>query len=104
MPDYNAELFNPPEPIAFVTLQNSENIIEISNVPMLLDAGADATLLPQVYVEKLGADFSDDRFFELEGFDKSKSRSQIVNLQMIFEGKTFHGEFLTINQNYGIIG
>lgn len=104
MPEYNDELFFPPAQIAFVTLQNSENTIEISNVPMLLDTGADATLLPQIFVEKLGVKFSEERFFELEGFDKTKSRSRVVQLQMIFERKTFRGEFLTINQNYGIIG
>ena len=71
---------------------------------MLLDTGADATLLPQIFVEKLGIDFSIGRTFELEGFDKTRSQSKVVRLQMIFEGKSFRGEFLTINQNHGIIG
>ena len=63
--DYNSELFNPPAPIAYVTLRNSEKSIEITNVPMLIDTGADATLLPQIFVEKIGVDFSSEEFFEL---------------------------------------
>lgn len=105
MPGYNAELFNPPAPIAYVILRNLENTVEITNVPMLLDTGADVTLIPQIFVEgKLDTEVYDDRIFELEGFNKTTSQSRVVLLQMIFEGKVFRGDFLTINQNYGIIG
>ena len=38
------------------------------------------------------------------GFDRTTSQSAVVRLQMIFDRKSFRGEFLTINQNYGIIG
>jgi predicted aspartyl protease len=102
--DYNSELFDPPAPIAYVTLRNSEKSIEITNVPMLIDTGADATLLPHIFVEKIGVEFSSEEFFELQGFDGNKSQSSLVRLQMIFEGKSFRVEFLTINQNYSIIG
>ena len=52
MPDYNSDFFNPPAPIAYVTLRNPENNAEVIDVPMLLDTGADATLLPHIFVEK----------------------------------------------------
>lgn len=104
MPNYDEFSFNPPAPIAIVTLKNLENNIEISNVPMLIDTGADATLIPLAYAEKLNLDLSNSEFFELEGFDKSVSQSVVVKLQMIFEGRSFRGDFLTINQEYGIIG
>ena len=71
---------------------------------MLIDTGADATLIPLAYAEKLNLDLSNSEFFELEGFDKSVSQSVVVKLQMIFEGRSFRGDFLTINQEYGIIG
>ena len=104
MPDYNSDFFNPPAPLAYVNLRNPENSLEIANVPMLLDTGADATLLPRIFVEKIGVVFSATEIYELEGFDKTTSYSAIVSLQMIFEGKSFRGEFLTINQNYSVIG
>lgn len=71
---------------------------------MLLDTGADATLLPHIFVEKIGVIFSTTEIYELEGFNNETSQSSVVRLQMIFEGRSFRGEFLTINQNYGIIG
>ncbi len=104
MPKYAFGLYNPPAPIAYVTLRNFEKTAEVSNVPMLLDTGADATLLPYSFVEKLGIDLTKGKIYELEGFDESKSHSRVIRLQMIFEERSFQGEFLTINQNHGIIG
>ena len=104
MQKYNSDFFNPPAPIAYVTLRNPENNEEVINVPMLLDTGADATLLPHIFVEKIGVTFSETEIYELEGFDKNISHSSVVRLQMIFDGRSFRGEFLTIHQNYGIIG
>ncbi len=48
MPAYDSTLFNPPAPLARVTLRNPETGAVWSDVPMLLDLGADATLIPQV--------------------------------------------------------
>lgn len=104
MPAYISDIFDPPAPVAYVNLINPENNTEIANVPMLLDTGADATLLPQIFVEKLGVIFSEDEIYELAGFNEAVSYSAVVRLQMIFEDRSFRGEFLTVNQNYGIIG
>lgn len=104
MPDYDSNSTNPPAPIAYVTLRNPENSLEIINVPMLLDTGADATLLPQKYVESLELSDLETRIFEVAAFDEAKSYSEVVILQMIFEGRSFSGEYLTINQDCGIIG
>jgi clan AA aspartic protease len=104
MPEYSADFFNPPAPLAFVTLKNPQNEIEIVNVPMLIDTGADATLIPKMFVEKLNLDSSDPRIFEIEAFDKTVSQSAVVRLQMVFEGRSFRGEYLITEQDYGIIG
>ena len=74
------------------------------NVPMLLDTGSDVTLVPRRYVGNLGLDLSSSRQFELAGFDNKKSLSQTVSLHLIFEGKTFRGEYFLIEQDYGVIG
>ena len=104
MPEYDSTSPSPPAPIAYVILRNPENGLEIINVPMLLDTGSDATLLPRKYVEKLDLSDSETRIFELAAFDEATSQSAVVILQMIFEGRSFRGEFLTINQDCGIIG
>ena len=42
--------------------------------------------------------------YELAGFDNKKSFSYAVKLHLIFEEKTFRGEYFLIDQEYGIIG
>lgn len=46
MPEYDAENFEPPAPVAYVTLRNPATGVLLSDVPMLIDTGADITLLP----------------------------------------------------------
>lgn len=69
---------------------------------MLLDTGSDVTLVPQIYAKRLKLSVS--REFELIGFDNNKSLNQTAQLHLIFEGKTFRGEYFLIEQDYGIIG
>jgi hypothetical protein len=54
MPAYDSNLFNPPAPLARVTIRHTSSGATVSDVPMLLDTGADVTLLPQLSVEQLG--------------------------------------------------
>lgn len=41
---YNAVTFDPPAPVAYITLRNGDSGSEWSDVPMQLDSGADITL------------------------------------------------------------
>ncbi|MBW3625703.1 MAG: aspartyl protease family protein [Armatimonadetes bacterium] len=78
---------------------------EIDDVPMLLDTGADVTLVPESVLSALGIPADDsDRSFELVGFDGTLSRSVSVRLEMAFLRYTFRGEFLTTYSDVGIIG
>ncbi len=104
MENYDSIRFSPPAPLAHVTVRNPENGMEEREVPMLLDTGSDVTLVPQKHVAKLKLDLSAGRQYELAGFDDHKSYSQAVKLHLIFEEKTFRGEFLLIDQDYGVIG
>ena len=54
MPAYDSSLFNPPAPLAKVTLRNRDNGNILLDAPMLLDTGADVTLIPQSSVSQLG--------------------------------------------------
>jgi hypothetical protein len=104
MPAYDATQFNPPAPVAQVTLRNPENNDMLSNVPMLLDSGADVTLLPVKPINQLGVKPEADQIYELEGFDGSKSSVTAVRLEMLFLRRKFRGRFLIINQEWGVMG
>ena len=71
---------------------------------MLLDTGSDATLLPGTVITELGVAFLPDRSYELSGFEGQTSVAYSVSAEMIFLGLTFRGQFLVIEQEWGIIG
>jgi len=104
MMTYNAESFNPPAPVAEVTLRNPQSRKAINRVPMLLDSGADVSLVPSVFVSRLGINTASNEAYELMGFDGTISVASVVRLEMLFVGKTFRGRFLLIDQEAGVIG
>jgi hypothetical protein len=104
MPAYDSTLFAPPAPLAHVSLRNPESGATRTDVPMLLDTDADVTLLPRTPVEELGISVSSESRYELVGFEGQASLASVVNLEMIFLGLTFRGQFLLIEQEWGIIG
>jgi hypothetical protein len=104
MPQYDSFSFSPPAPIAKVTLLNPRTSLQTSDVPMLLDTGADVTLLPTPYLQNLGLNLDSGRKFELAGFDNQKSITTLVEIHIILSGKTVRGEYFLIDQDYGIIG
>jgi hypothetical protein len=78
MPAYDAERFDPPAPLAQVTLRDPDNRVTQQDVPMLLDSGADVTLIPRATVDSLGVGVVPDRQYELTGFDGSVSLAPVV--------------------------
>lgn len=104
MPAYDAVLFEPPAPIAYVTLRNSAGTASLPDVPMLLDSGADVTLVPDASVVALGINTATEAAYELMGFDGTKSVARAVSLDLVFLNRAFKGRFLVINQAWGILG
>lgn len=104
MPAYDDKLFIPPAPLAQVTLRNPERGTVLGDVAMLLDSGANVTLIPQRCLEPLGAVPVPNKYYELAGFEGSKSLAPIVRLELTFLKRTFRGQFLLIDQNWGIMG
>jgi hypothetical protein len=74
----------------------------IHDVPMLLDTGADVSLLPRSYVGPLTS--ADAAQYELEGFDGTKSTAPAVTAELQLLGKSFRGQFLVTDAWYGILG
>jgi hypothetical protein len=104
MPNYDAVRFDPPAPVAQVVIRNPERGNTVSGVSMLLDSGADVTLVPQSTASALGVLPAADQTYELMGFDGTISRASAARLEMVFLNRTFRGRFLLIDQESGIIG
>jgi|SRR5262245_32887574 len=104
MPAYEASLFNPPAPLARVSLRNRANGNTVSDVPMLIDTGADMTLLPQARVDELAMADSLDIKYELMGFDGRTSEARAAELDLIFQRRVFRGRFLITRQSVGFLG
>ena len=104
MPTYDANWFDPPAPLAYVTVRNPQNANTLANVPMLLDSGADVTLIPATSANQIGLVAEADAVYELMGFDGSTSLTSVVQLEMLFLNKTFRGRFLLIDQEWGVLG
>lgn len=47
MPNYDDLLFSPPAPVANVTVRDPASSALLNEIPMLLDYGADVTVIPQ---------------------------------------------------------
>jgi hypothetical protein len=71
---------------------------------MLIDSGADVTLLPQASVDLLGVEANADEVYQLEGFDGSISISKAVRVDLVFGRRTFKGRFLLIEQAWSVLG
>jgi hypothetical protein len=104
MPAYDADLFSPPAPLAHVTLRNPTMGAVWSDVPMLLDSGADITLIPKAVLQRLALQVVSDKQYELSGFDGNVSLASVVRLEMVFCHRVFRGQFLLVDQACGILG
>jgi predicted aspartyl protease len=104
MSKYDAENFDLPAPVAYVTLRNPVTGVSLSDVPMLMDTGADVTLVPRRVAERLGIESSEDTAYEVQGFDGEPKLVDVVQLEMVFLGRKFAGQFLLIDQPIGILG
>ena len=82
MPAYDATHFQPPAPVASVSLRDAQSGALVANVLMLLDTGADITLLPQASVNQLGVAALPNQRYEVMGFDGQRSFASVVELDM----------------------
>jgi hypothetical protein len=104
MPAYDRTQFDPPAPLASVTLRNPHTGAISQDVPMLLDSGADVSLIPRFALAQSGITPIPNTLYELIGFDGSKSLAPVVHVEMIFCSRIFRGRFLLIDQTLGILG
>ncbi len=103
MPNYDDHHFDPPAPVARVCLRHPDREESIEDVPLLIDSGADATLLPRSAVAALGIVGTGERS-RLEAFDGTISETEVVSVVLVFLGRRFHGRFLLIDGEVGVMG
>lgn len=65
---------------------------------MLVDTGADATLLPSGAVEKLGIVAEEGTGFEVQVFDGDRKFLKTVRLELYVLDKKFSGEYLVMTE------
>ena len=58
MPAYNDRQFSPAAPVTIAQLRNPMSANVVSDVLMLIDSGADVSLLPKSSIEPLGIERS----------------------------------------------
>jgi hypothetical protein len=102
MPAYNETRHTPPAAEALVVIEDSTTGRQCPDVPMLIDSGADLTILPGWVISRLGT--TTGRAYALEGFDGHRSSAVAVQVTLRLEGRTIRGQFLSDRRDYGILG
>ena len=87
MPEYDAARFDPPAPLALVTVRSEQSGLLIHDVPMLLDTGADVSLLPRSYLAALTS--PDAKQYELEAFTEHGARHRPSPLRYSLPARPF---------------
>jgi hypothetical protein len=105
MTRYDDVHHNPPAPLASVIVRNPETGAELSDVPMLIDSGADVTLLPAAVVKNLKLQIITGKGTELADFDGTVRRIAYPALAVMeIGGFRFKGQYLSGDSEIGVIG
>jgi predicted aspartyl protease len=101
---YDSIYHAPPAPMARVTLRNLLNGKAVLDVPMLIDTGADISVVLRVSAENIGLQSRRDESIVIVAYDGSRRSSEVVTLEMVLEDYTFEGDFLVRDDVIGVIG
>jgi predicted aspartyl protease len=104
MPEYDATHFSPPAPVARVTLRNPQANAELADQLLLIDTGADTTLIPIAALASLGMQPIANVNYEVIAFDGSKSVASVADLDLIFLNRRFRGRYLLTDAATGVLG
>jgi hypothetical protein len=103
MPRYSTR-YDPPAPVATVTLRTVDQSGHVSNVAMSIDSASDMTLLPAPSVSQLALKPVRELQYEITAFDGVKSDSPVVTCEVVFLGRAFRGEYGVVQTDDGILG
>jgi hypothetical protein len=103
MPTYDGQDFSPPAPVATVSVMNPDTGAALPSVSMLIDTGADISVLPGSAVESLAL-AAGDRAYEVMGYDNTVRERHSVRATLVFSRRRFTGQFLVLDQEVGVLG
>jgi hypothetical protein len=101
---YDDVHFDPPAPVARVTPRDPQTGTRSGDIELLVDSGADVTLVPKATADALALVPGPTDRYELMGFDGSRSFAPAVVLDLILQGKAFRGRYLLIDASIGVLG
>ncbi len=106
MPNYDASFASPPAPVTRVVIRNPAANKSVTEVPILIDTGADATLIPRALLPYLDIveEALEPSGYMLVGFDGTQSPAVLVPVELEFLGRRLAGDFLLTAANYGVLG
>jgi hypothetical protein len=104
MPKYDAIHHDPPAPVAEVTLRDTDTGESLPGVRMLIDTGADITLVPAAAAARLGVKPIPGYLREMEGFDGTKTTAPGALLDLVFLRRIYRGKYVLIDSECGILG
>jgi hypothetical protein len=102
---YDSQFYQPPAPVASLTLRTLDGRNQIlANVLALLDTGADITVVPRWAMEQLGLIPLVDGGVQLAWYDGSTRSAESVEVEASFQGGRFQGRYVLTDQPHGIVG
>ncbi len=104
MARYDDSFSDIPAPFANVAVRDYISGDTVSDIPLLIDTGADVTILPRSYIEKFNIGLLTVGFMETESYGGTQITSPVVRVQMLFLNKKFGGEFMLTDNSWGILG
>jgi len=104
MTPYEEGWLSPPGPVARVQVRNRDTGRALTDVQLLIDSGADVTLIPRHVADALQLEPVPDERYALIGFDGNETTAPVVRLELVFCQRLFRGRFLLIDQETGILG
>ncbi len=103
MPAFDGDNFSPPAPVASVALRAIQATEIVSDVLLLIDTGADVTLIPRGAIEQLGVTPNKTQY-ELAGFDGQRTLADSVDLDLLVFSKVIRGCYLITEDSMGVLG
>ena len=61
-------------------------------------------MIPEAVLQRLALDAVPGKQYELAGFNGNVSQTAVARLEMVFCRRTFRGQFLLVDQAWGILG
>lgn len=102
MPAYESGAFTPPAPVARVVIRGPAGQAR-TGVPLLVDTGADVSIIPRSAVEAVAADVRPSDV-AIRFYDGSEAACDVAELSLELLRYRFQGAFVIGDEEYGVLG